>query len=223
MSFSPLSRRLFLRQAAVSSAAVGLVGCGGISALAPPAPQVYELTPKNTFDPGLPKATWQLLVDMPSANAGIDTDRIAISESPTKLDYFAKVAWVDRAPAMVVGLLVESFENTGKIVSVGRQISGLRANYVLQPEIREFRAERWEGQPYRVRVRIGAKLVRFPQRTIIGGESFERVVEVNGPEFTDVIRAWDEALGGVLKQVVEWTLRTGERDDRAAGRPRRQV
>jgi len=71
MSFSPLSRRLFLRQAAVSSAAVGLAGCGGISALAPPAPQVYELTPKSTFDPSLPKVTWQLLVDLPSANAGI--------------------------------------------------------------------------------------------------------------------------------------------------------
>ncbi|WP_152613388.1 ABC-type transport auxiliary lipoprotein family protein [Inquilinus limosus] len=145
MSFSPLSRRLFLRQAAVSSAAAGLAGCGGISALAPAAPQVYELTPKNTFATDLPKVTWQLLVDMPTANAGIDTDRIAISETQTSLDYFAKVAWVDRAPAMVVGLLVESFENTGKIVSVGRQISGLRANYVLQPEIREFRAERWQG------------------------------------------------------------------------------
>ncbi|MGO4728515.1 MULTISPECIES: ABC-type transport auxiliary lipoprotein family protein [unclassified Inquilinus] len=221
MTLPPLSRRLFLRQATLSSAAVGLAGCGGISALAPPAPSVYELTPKNTFDANLPKVTWQLLVDMPSANAGIDTDRIAISENPTSLDYFAKVAWVDRAPAMVVGLLVESFENTGKIISVGRQISGLRANYVLQPEIREFRAERWPGEPYRVRVRIGAKLVRFPQRTIIGGDSFERVMTVSGPDFSAVIQAWDDALGGVLKQIVEWALRTGEHDDRAGGRPRR--
>jgi cholesterol transport system auxiliary component len=221
MTMSPLSRRLFLRQATVSSAALGLVGCGGISALAPAAPSVYELTPKSTFDANLPKVTWQLLVDMPSANAGVDTDRIAISENQTALDYFAKVAWVDRAPAMVVGLLVESFENTGKIVSVGRQISGLRANYVLQPEIREFRAERWPGEPYRVRVRIGVKLVRFPQRTIIGGDSFERVVSVSGPDFGAVIQAWDDALGGVLKQIVEWTLRTGEQDDRTSGRPRR--
>lgn len=221
MTMSPLSRRLFLRGAALSSTAVGLSACGGISALAPAAPQVYELTPKSTFNSDLPKVTWQLLVDRPSANAGIDTERIAISETPTSLDYFAKVAWVDRAPAMVVGLLVESFENTGKIVSVGRQISGLRANYVLQPEIREFRAERWPGEPYRVRVRIGVKLVRFPQRTIIGGESFEQVVPVRGEGFAAVVQAWDDALGGVMKQAVEWTLRAGDRDDRTGGRPRR--
>lgn len=221
MTGFPLSRRRFLRSVTWSTSVLGLGACGGISVLAPPEPSVYELTPKSSFDPGLPNATWQLLVDTPTANAGIDTDRIVISESPTSLDHFAKVAWVDRAPAMVVGLLIESFENTGKIVSVGRQVSGLRANYVLQPEIREFRAERWPGEPYRVRVRIGVKLVRFPQRSIIGGDSFERVETVAGEGFAAVIKAWDDALGEVLKQVVEWTLRTGEQDDRASGRPRR--
>ena len=94
-------------------------------------PKLYILTPKNTFEPNLPKVEWQLTVALPIADAALNTARIALRQNPISLEYYARANWVDTAPQMIQTLLVESFENTGKIVSIGRQSVTLRADYSL--------------------------------------------------------------------------------------------
>jgi len=108
---------------------------------------------------------------------------------------------------MIQTLLVESFENTGKIVAVARQATDLRADYVLKTDLREFQAELSDGGLPTARVRINAKLVKMPERTIIASFKAERAVEAEGPELLQVVHAFDTALGKVLKRVVEWALK----------------
>ncbi|MBP2301400.1 ABC-type transport auxiliary lipoprotein family protein [Azospirillum picis] len=187
---------------------VALPGLAACSTLNPTAPQLYTLTPRATVPAG-PRADWQLLVEAPSAAAGIDTPRIALSRTPTSLDYFADVSWADRAPNMVQGLIVQTFEDSGRIVSVGRDTVGLRSDYVLKTELRDFQAEYAApaaAGPDTVHVRLSAKLVAMPRRTIEAGDSFEAVVPVKGRAFTDVIAAFDEALGRVTSELVTWAL-----------------
>jgi cholesterol transport system auxiliary component len=50
-------------------------------------------------------------------------------------------------------------------------------------------------------------LVQLPQRTIIASKTFEAAVKSEGTEIRQVIRAFDQALGKVLRHTVEWTLR----------------
>ncbi len=57
---------------------------------------------------------------------------------------------------------------------------GLRANYVLQPDLRNFEAMYFYGGTPIVNVRIVAKLVRMPDRQIIGVATFQRCVEGPG-------------------------------------------
>jgi cholesterol transport system auxiliary component len=77
---------------------------------------------------------------------------------------------------MVQTRIVDSFENSRKIVAVARESIGLRANYVLQPDLRNFEAMYFYGGNPIVHVRIVAKLVRMPDRQIIGVATFERCV-----------------------------------------------
>jgi len=188
----------------------------GCAALNPTAPSLYTLTPGTMAESGLPPVRWQLLVEPPAASAGIDTPRIAVTRSATALDYFAGVSWADRAPNMVQGLIVQSFEDSRRIVSVGRDSAGLRSDFLLKTELRDFQAEFSDASaaaPDRVRVRLSAKLVAMPNRTI------EAVVPVRGSDFTDVIAAFNTALGQVEGALVDWTLRRGEAVFRAdAGR-----
>ncbi len=190
--------------------AVALGACAGM--LLPgqgPPPDIYTLTPKTTFDSTLAAVDWQLIVQEPQAAGGINTTRIALSKNPIQIDYFASARWTERAPQMVQTLLVESFENSGKIVSVGRQAIGLRSDFNLLTDLREFQAEYFGGGPGpRVRVRLNAKIVKQPRRAIIASNTFEHVVETRGPEMSDIVAAFDEALGKVLKKTVEWTLAT---------------
>ena len=169
-------------------------------------PKLYILTPKNTFEPNLPEVDWQLTVALPIADAALNTARIALRQNPISLEYYARANWVDTAPQMIQTLLVESFENTGKIVSIGRQSVTLRADYSLLTDLREFQAEYIGEGPPRVRVRLNAKLVRMPQRTILATETFEFLVPSASSDLEAVVSAFDVALGRTLKRIVQWAL-----------------
>ncbi|MBV8654049.1 MAG: membrane integrity-associated transporter subunit PqiC [Alphaproteobacteria bacterium] len=201
-----------------------LLGCTSLIPGTTPAPQLYVLTRKSTFPPDLPTVTQQLLVDVPFAPAQIDTTRVALSRSPTTLDYFADAAWGDRAPVMVQGLFIESFEQTRKIVGVSRDEAGLRADYVLMGELRHFEAvyppsSGTADSPPTVYVQILVRLVRMPERVIIGETIAERREAAARNAMEAIVEAYNDALGGVMKDIVSWTLLQMSRDA-AVPRPR---
>jgi len=206
-------RTAFLRRA---SALIGLAGLAALSACSgvlpgnTEPPRLFTLTPKSTYSPDLPNAKWQLSIDTPIAEAGLNTTRIALRHSEVTLDYYAHAEWADRAPLLVQRLLVESFEATGKIVAVARQSVNLRADYNLICELREFQAEYDDakGGPPNVRVRLNAKLVKMPERIIVGATTAEFVQRAPSTELEPIVQAFDDALGKSLKRVVEWTLTT---------------
>lgn len=211
----PNRRRRFNRAiVAVCAAAVLLTGCALKLPGTGAPPRIFVLSPKSTFDENLPVVDWQLLIDSPIAAAGLNSSRIALRQSQIELQYFANAAWTDAAPKMVQRLLIESFENSEKIVSVGRQAVGLRADFILATELREFQAEyegKKEGEPPDVRTRINAKLVKMPERTIVASITYDYLIPANGTEMVEVVKAFDLALGKTLKRIVAWAITEGEK------------
>lgn len=213
-------RRKWLAMATAALALTATGGCSILTAL----PKVnepldlYTLTPKTTFDADLPTVTWQLIVEQPIAAGGLDTARIALQRTPYTLEYFAKASWTDNAPSMIQTLLVASFEGTGKIVSVGRESIGLRPDYLLKTELREFQAVYYDGDGKipRVVVRINAKVVEMPDRRIIASRTILKEEKAAGSDFKDIIDAFDIALGRALKEIVQFTLTAPQNRDRPA-------
>lgn len=199
-----MRRRHFL-QATLATVAAGLAGCSLPGAGEPP--QLYTLTPKSTFDGNLPTVDWQLIVERPVTPAGLNTQKIALQRTPVTLDYFAHASWTDTAPQLIQSLLIESFENTGKIRAVSRESTQLRPDYELQLDLRDFQAEYDNpGQPPLVRARLNGKLVRMPDRTIIAAHTVTSTVRATQGDMSSIVLAFDDALGQVMKQFVEWTL-----------------
>jgi cholesterol transport system auxiliary component len=201
---------MILRLAAGAALLGALSGCQLLDAAnaAAEATELYTVSPKSTFDADLPAVFWQLAVEVPAAAANLNTGRIAIAPTHTSSDYYSKSAWTDRAPLMVQTRIVDSFENTRKIVAVTRDSINVRANYLLQPDLRNFEALYFYGQPPVVRVRIVAKLVRLPDRQIIAVASFERCLRARADKVPKVVEGFDQALGSVMKRLVAWTLKT---------------
>lgn len=190
--------------------ALGLSACTGLMPGSGPAPDLYTLSPKSSFDTGLPEVSWQLVVEVPFASGGLATQSIALRSNALELRYFAGARWIERAPRLVQTLLVESFENTGRIVAVGRA-ADLRSDFNLKSELREFQAEyESEAAPPLIRVRLNAKIVQQPQREIIASANFEATARAAGTNMAGIITAFDEAFGKVLRRVVEWTLITAD-------------
>ncbi len=221
-TFAAACRRAPWRVLGAGGLAVAVMTSAGCSSIFPGTerdpPMLFDLSPKSTFAPNLPKVRWQLIVEVPIAAAGLSSSRIALKRHPLRLEYYAKTSWTDLAPKMVQTLIVESFENSGKIVSVGRESAGLRSDFVLKTELREFQADYTggakngaKGGAPRVRVRINAKLVLMPQRTIIAGVTIEKFITAKSNSMSAIVTAYDSALGKTLKGLVAWTLRTGHK------------
>jgi len=211
----PSGRRAFGRTiAACCAAALMLAGCALKLPGSGAPPRIFVLSPKSTFDENLPVVDWQLLIDSPIAAAGLNSSRIALRQSQIELQYFANAAWTDAAPKMVQRLLIESFENSEKIVSVGRQAVGLRADFILATELREFQAEyegKGQGEAPDVRTRINAKLVKMPERTIVASITYDYLLPAKSTELVEIVKAFDLALGKSLKRIVAWAITEGEK------------
>ncbi len=204
-----LTRRRLLRTALTLPLAALATACElAVPGQGPP-PVLYRLTPKSTFSEDLPRVDWQLILEVPVADAGLNTTRVALLQTPTQLEYYARSSWTDRAPLMVQTLMIESFENSGRIVAVGRESVGLRADFILKTELREFQAEYHGAEKPNVRVGINVKVVEMPRRTIVASRSFAAEAKAEADTMTEIIAAFDVALGKVLKHLVEWTLRGG--------------
>jgi cholesterol transport system auxiliary component len=171
-------------------------------------PRLFDLTPKSTFDNDLPEASGRLAIDVPTATAGLNTARIALKPTPTQFEYYAGARWVDVVPVMTQTLLLESFDNSERIDILGRGAYGLRADYGLLVNIREFQAEYAdETSAPEVRIRFQARLVAMPRRTHIASTSVVGLAQSDSRKLTDIINAFDVAFGRAAKDLVDWTVR----------------
>lgn len=183
---------------------------------------IYVLTPKSTFADDLPQVRRQLVVEEPSAASHINTDRVAVKPGPYQVEYYPAARWPDRAPLLVQRLLVESFENTGKVGSVDALRIGLASDFILLTDLREFQAEATEnpGEPVTVNVQLNLKIVEERAGLIIASESFNHRTQATSQETIDVITAFDDALNRAMRDSVEWAVRQIARyepDETAAG------
>jgi cholesterol transport system auxiliary component len=185
---------------------LALAGCSGVLGGNAPA-HLYRVTPKSIYPANLPHRPFQILVDVPLAPAGLDSSRIALSRSAVSIDYFADSEWTDRAPLLVQTALVESFENSNTINAIDRESVGLRADFVLKTEIRHFEAvyDSPNGPPD-VWTAINVRLVNPSNRDIVAQRSFEQRQRASANDIPSIIAAFDEALGGVMKDIVVWTV-----------------
>ncbi len=183
-----------------------LAGCSGLLGGGEPA-HLYRLTPKSTYPPNLPRRTVQLLINEPLAPAGLDKTRIALSRSPVSIDYFADSEWTDRAPLLVQTAILQSFENSKTITAIARESVGLRADFIIETEIRHFEAVyNSPNGPPEIWVAIIIRLVNPTSREVVAQTSFERRERASANEVPSIVSAFDEALGGVMKEIVVWTV-----------------
>jgi cholesterol transport system auxiliary component len=203
-SFSPDRRHLLLGAATL----ILLAGCGTSDLLGPgKSPQLYLLNPDFGPADG-PTVSWALDVAQPDAADNLDTSRIALFNPPARMDYYANVAWPDRLPQLVQAALVQAFERSGKIGSVAPDEAGLRSDYMLQTEIRDFIAvyDTPDAAP-KVKVRMMVKLVHTHARDIVQTLEVTQEVPAGANSVDNVVIAANQALTICLKQIVDWALK----------------
>jgi len=182
--------------------ALALTACGSLLPKPGPLPQLYRLTPLPPAE-GAQALDLQLAVDLPAAPASLDTERIALMAPPLRLDYFARSAWGDRAPAMIQSLVVESLADSGRIRVVTGRSGEVRADADLMIDIERFDADyEGPGAP-EIHVRLIARIMR--DRDAIAVRTFDATARAARNVTPDIVAAFDEAFHTALGELVPWT------------------
>jgi cholesterol transport system auxiliary component len=172
-----------------------------------PASQIYVLQlPQRQRKVG-DKVNWSLAIAKPTAPDSLDSNRIALERGRLELDYYANAIWADDLPDLVQTQLLEGFEATGRIEKVGREESGLHADYKLLADIRDFEA-RYAAPDTAPTVTITIVSYMMQART------HEMVSTVNATasrpcaanSVNAVVAAFDQTIAEAVDQVTGWAL-----------------
>lgn len=199
-------RRGLLLGLALGSLAPALSACGLGGG---PAPRQFTLTPVTNFPRGLPPVAWSLVIDEPTAAKQIDTSRVALMNGPFKVEYYSDVEWADAAPPMVQLLLIQSFQNTGRLPVVASTRATLAADFQLLSNLRKFQVERNAAGTPQAAVVAETTLLRLPRREPVATARFEQETPIAGDSMAAVAAAFDASLGAVMRRIVDWTLARG--------------
>lgn len=157
-----------------------------------------------------PAVTWQLVVDEPVASDPVRGARIVLKPGSGAYGVIQGARWTDRAPELVQALLVQGFEDSRRIVGVGRTSSSVRGDFALLVELRDFQAEYDAADGDAVAVSLSVKLVRYASNDVLAARVFQRRVGLEARGVDGIVAGFDAALEALVPEVVDWTLSTGE-------------
>lgn len=159
---------------------------------------------------------WQLLVDTPRSSAALDTTRIAVMSTPGVLEVYPQARWRDPAPDLLRSLLVQAFDQDGRIGGISATESGLNGDYSLAIELRDFQAEIADGEA-RAAIRLSAKLFDRRSNRIVASRAFSQESPAAASDVASAVAAFEQALDQLLPKIVDWTVQAGENHARMPG------
>ena len=185
-----------------------MAGCGNIIGPGKPL-QLYTLEPQVPVSSGPARqvVSGQLSIDIPDAEASLNTNRIALNPTPATMDYFANASWPDRLPLLFQSRLIESFEKDGRVASVARDTAALHADYLVKSEIRSFQARyAAPNSAPDIVVRIDVTLVQVATEKVILRKEMSQQVHAGENTLPAIVLAFNSATTSILKDIVDWTV-----------------
>ncbi len=138
-----------------------------------------------------------LIVSVPRAAAGFDTQQMMYMRQPHQLEYFRESQWVDTPAAMLLPLAVGAIEQSGRFGAVMQSPTTIASQYRLDLEVVRLQQE-FFSQPSRVHFTLRAYLSDTTSHQIIAWREFD----------TNVNAETDNPYGGVVaaNQAIRTTL-----------------
>ena len=185
---------------------LGLNGCGGtLFGSSEPAMKSYVLEAKIEPRRAARPTAGVLVVALPRAQPGFNTQLIAYTETPLAIDYYTKSEWVD-SPAMMLAPLVEdAIADTGAFQAVVIPPSPSPGDVRLEIDIIRLQQE-FMTTPSQVRLTLRAKLFDVRTGDVLGTQLFEAVETAPSEDAYGGVQASNVALKRVLEQLTDFVV-----------------
>lgn len=179
-----------------------------------------DAVPLNIIDPEPampaekhPRAEWSLQVQRPVADQMRDSDRLLVRQDRALKPYPA-VAWLDSAPDMLQGMMIQAFSDC-RCVAAAVRPGAARARLGLATTINRFEAVIGANGRPRVMIDVQADLVYLRGARVISSQRLSVTAEAASDNIGDLVGAFEEALGQWLQVLIDWVVDTGLEHDAA--------
>lgn len=203
-----------VRTGAMALVTLAVTGC----MLARQSTPVTILAPQVQVSPAAdwPTVQWSLSIERPRSDALRDSTRVLVHVPPSEMRVYPRVSWLEPVPDLLQSVLLQAFEDSGRITAVGRA-GTQRSRYRLHLELRRFEAVE-QATGLEADVEVHAKLILNRNGQIVAAARFRRTAAA-GDQAPDLVNAFQATLAGLAREVVGWTLATGEADARPNAEP----
>lgn len=169
--------------------------------------RMFVITSVVVDSANIPEAHAAVTIKIPYARAEVNTPKILYRPSAHEVVYIGNVRWSDTVPIIFQTALIDTFEQSGKFDAVARTGSGLRAQFDVQTELREFGFTQREGIMI-AGVDVRVSLVDMHQGRLVASTRFTAEAPSKGHTQDDLIVALDGVSDDVMGQLTLWAATT---------------
>jgi len=205
---------MLVRWASASTLTLVLASCGLFGSVTREGPTVYAPDPVIQLDPTWPQVNWQLSISRPEAPRVIDSLRIAVRPSPEQLQVYSSANWAKMPGEQLESTVLRALEDSGKILGVGRQGTGIAANYKLMMDVRRYESDYAGNAIPTATIEVTAKLLHAPRNDVAAARTFLNKVPATSTDMPAVNQAFAQALGKISTDIAGWALTSGEAHER---------
>ena len=181
-----------------------LSACGTLFAPSPPAPHFYTLdgsapmaTPAQQAAKS-PQENSVLIVALPHADAGFDTDRIVYMLDEHRLQPYADNQWIDTPPKMLAPLISAALDRTGVFGAVLPESSPVNGRWELQSDIVRLQHE---VSAARFRFTLRVTLIETRTRAVVFTHEFDGSAPVAAATPAAAVSAANVVVADVLARM----------------------
>ncbi len=166
----------------------------------------YDLAAANGFPaPPGEAPNWLLIVPEPTTLMGFNTDKILLQPASGESVPLDNARWGDNLPVLFQAKVIQSFENAGYAKEVTRTRENVTGNFQLLIDIRRFHVST-SGEAD-ADIDFVAKLLDQDGK-ILEAREFSGTAPASGSDAKAYVSAFNEALGKLLKGLVDWSIKT---------------
>lgn len=193
-----------LAAGAIALAAVALTGCVSLFPKSEPA-QLYRFGPTGVTAGVAGQGTVPLGLASVDFAAAASTDRI-MTVTGSEVAYIAGARWATPARTMFTESLRQSFGRSARVVSLIDRSEMRATNLLLSIDVSAFEVRYENGRaaaPVAV-VSLDAKIVRFPDRSVVARRTFEARQPASDNRVGAIVQAIDAANSQAVGELVTW-------------------
>ncbi|MEO5954855.1 MAG: ABC-type transport auxiliary lipoprotein family protein [Nitrospiraceae bacterium] len=144
-----------------------------------------------------------LVVNMPVVQPGFDTQRMAYTQRPYEVSYYATHQWADSPARMLTPVLIQALEQTGYWRAIVPMPTAVRGDHRVEIDQLEL-VQTFLKKPSQVRLALRVQVIKLPEYLVLGTRLFDAVEGASTDDAYGGAVAANRAADRLVREVAGW-------------------